>query len=211
MILRIAAIFAILSSAASAAVTIELGAGIIQSSTNTSVPVGAIGILVADINNAVAGMPTSSELVGLTLTNNTVFGSGGYKIVGVFQAQDLSGTAGVQGGYGGLTSFDLTGGVATGNQLGLFWFPTITTVGATVADGTSYGFYRSSTAADGGTIGYTVPTDGAYSIYGYTTTLGGSLAANTYSATMTATAVPEPSRFCLFGLALMGLIMRRRR
>lgn len=112
----------------------------------------------------------------------------------------------------------LSNGLATGQQIMVRWFPTLTTAATTPGAGTSYGQYTytiantDSTAADWMIPGDGVTVDPTF----LTTSLGGSLPNNAGLATLQipggVSAIPEPSTYALLGgLATLGLVAFRRR
>jgi hypothetical protein len=95
---------------------------------------------------------------------------------------------------GTINGVPLTGGISTGDPFALMWFDSSAT-----NDGDKYGFLTDASfviPADSATIDYSGLFLGPDPVR---------LASNTLGA------VPEPSRFLLAGLGLLGLVMRRRR
>lgn len=218
-----AALFTV-QQAAHASVTIQLNVASLRDSGGSVIPANTTIVLVADTNGFSNGAALGAELSGLNLTAGNTFGDGG-KIVGVFSASDLNaGDIGLSGTLNNLdlAAFGLTGGAGTaGSDLAVLWFPNLTGTGTqTLANGQSFGFYRSDTIdADsyGGTapsdaISFNVPTDGgSYQLTALDSNLDGSVPNSSLTANLTVTAVPEPSRLAFLFLGLAGLITRRKR
>lgn len=203
----------LLAANARATVTIDFQLATALDSTSAPVAANTIGILVAD--NYGTGLPTAAELLGAVLSNGSLIGDS--TILRVFQAADLGVN---QFGFADSLTLALgsgiTGGAGTaGTDLGFYWFPGITTIGATVSGGQSYGFYRSDTVAtgDGSTMSYNVPSDpSSSSLYTLTPDLMGSTPSTSLVANLTvASAAPEPSRLMLGVMGLGAFLMRRRR
>ena len=102
------------------------------------------------------------------------------------------------GGVGSITQLTsilttIPSGIGTGDAFRIVWFET------PPADGTFYGTF--------GDASFLLPSDGS------TTSFASVFAGSTADPAKAATHqfVPEPSRFMLLGLALVGLIFRRRR
>jgi len=131
--------------------------------------------------------------------------------------------------YGANGVLDLTTGALdlstisgwnTGDPLALMWFPTLTTASSTITAGTEYGFYRNSTAVDS-TQAWVTPADPTSNyLLGFFTKDGSELSpgasasnvASVGNASLTVGGVvPEPGRFMLGMLGMLGLVMRRRR
>lgn len=197
-----------------AAVTITNGAiGPLRASNGSSIAVGSVGILVADFSNN--GIIDAKNTV---LSVNSFVGAGSDdQILGVFTATDLDGSGHIGFDFSG-TSWNYQGNFGANDQLFFLWFPSISTVGATVGSGVSYGEFRSSSADVSADIAWIAPSDGQnVSIIAFGEVLGGSPAFSTAELTaakITAgAAIPEPSSFAaLAGLAMLGFAgMRKRR
>lgn len=215
---------ALCAQQASATVTLDIQTASLRTSGGAIIPNDTTIILVSDTDGFSAaylnGSGLSQELLGLTLATGNTFGTGG-KILNVLGATDLSGSGDF--GYNASQVFDLatlglTGGAGTsGTDLALLWFPGLTGTGAqSLADGQSYGFYRSDSidGDSGGSFSFNMPSDGfAESIYALDTSLGGGIATSAFNAggTVGVGAIPEPSRSMLACIGLIALIGRRRR
>lgn len=214
-------------SCAQASVSIAFESGVIRDSSGTAVPVGTIGIVVVDsLGNGFAGtqsgaMTSSSYagLVGLQLSAGQSVGDD--VILGVFQATDVDvdGTAPLDRVFSGtlLNGYNYSGNIGAGDQLAIYWFPGVTTVGETLTAGqTEAGFYRNSAndLASNSQIGFVLPSDGSSNnLFAYDSNLtgdGGSASPSALTAVAIA-AAPEPSRVLLLGLGALGLVTRRRR
>lgn len=221
--LTLAIAFLMASNAAFASISIQLQVGSLRTQAGSIVAPGTIAVLVSDTNGFSSQSTLETELLGKTLSVGTTFSDFG-KILGVFNASDLSGNGEI--GLGGnipsldLAALGLTGSAnnTTATDLAVLWFPGLTTVGSTLSQGQSFGFYRSDTTdpLSGGDMSFNVPTDGfPYTLAAYDNTLGGggngSVLPSTFNATGTVGAVPEPSRSMLAVLGLACLIGRRKR
>lgn len=212
------AMYIICISHSKATVSLDIQTAALRTSGGSIIPTNTTMILVSDTDGFSIPSLLDTELSGLTLTAGSTFGSGG-KILNVLGATDLSGGA---FGYNASQVFDLsalglTGGVGTsGTDLAILWFPGLTgTASQTLANGQSYGFYRSDSidAGSGGSFSFNMAPDGSnHSIYALDTNLGGGIATSNFNATGTVGgAVPEPSRSMLALLGLASLVVRRRR
>jgi len=215
-----------LASATQASVTLSIDVGGMKQSNGTSIAAGTIGILVVDssgdgFSGSTAG--SYSSIVGTQLTaNQNLFGSTDDTILKVFSASDLSGSGDI-GFSGSLSGYTYGGAIGQSDKLAIYWFPGVTTSGATLGAGQSQmGFFRSDTfdslsAPGGAGNGYTtfaLPADGASLAISYYTTspnLGGGIAPSSLQAFSIGAAVPEPSRALLLGLGMVGMLARRRR
>jgi len=210
------------SNAAFASISIQLQVGSLRTQAGSIIAPGTIAVLASDTNGFSSQSALETELLGKTLSVGTTFSDFG-KILGVFNASDLSGSGEI--GLGGSTVLDLaalglTGSAnnTTATDLAVLWFPGLTTVGSTLSQGQSFGFYRSDTtdALSGGDMSFNVPTDGfPYTLAAYDNTLGGggngSVLPSTFNAAGTVGAVPEPSRSMLALIGLTCLLGRRKR
>lgn len=168
---------------------------------------GAVGVLVADFSNN--GILDARNTV---LSVNSFIGGGtDDRILGVYTAS--SGNF----DFSGLT-FEYTGSFNAGDHLYFLWFPSVTTVGATVGSGVSYGSFRSDVvqAASGADIAWVAPADGNYTLLGITASQGGdpavTPAALTANLITAGAAIPEPSTAAaLAASAILGFAATRRR
>lgn len=152
------------------AVTIDVQVAELLDSSGAEVSTSSYAIIVADTgNDGFLGQYTSaldadaSVFTSTTLSvGQTIGGSSNDEIIGVFQPLDFG--SGVIGINGSISNLDITGGnVAAGQDLALFWFPTVTTASIT-SNVAQYGFYRSDTVDTGAAapvpIAFFVPSDG---------------------------------------------------
>ena len=108
------------------------------------------------------------------------------------------------GGFSVQNSFDLGGGVTTGDQWGMVWFPSLTDQTTTPTAGMAYGFYSQPDwliGSDGATLSYEFET----------VSVGGPLPNSSGVASLNV--VPEPSTYALMalgGLALFFIARRRK-
>lgn len=208
-------LFMVIGTLAQASVTLNFDFGPAYTAGGASmVNNGSIGVLVADTSGS--GFAQGASLIGSTLTAGGSLG--GNRILGVVGASDIS-TVGDFGFSSSILVNDFTG-ITTGSSTGaggtplmFYWFPGISSAGATLAGGESYGFFRSDTidAGSGSEISFNMPADGgAYALAAYDTTLGGGYASSLFQANSVA-GVPEPGRVMLALVGLLGLSLRRRR
>jgi len=200
----------VLSFAARASVTITNGAtGILRDENGAMISLGAVGLLVADVD----GNGLADPLGGALSVGNTLGGGSDDLILGVYQAIDL-GTD--QNGFDlGATTFSYSGAFSEGDALWLVWFPTIATPGSTVAAGTVYGTFRTDAidTASGGTMAWTAPADGTnQDLFSLDAALGGDPAVSEAAFTANFVTVPEPAGGALFAVAgLLVLVVERGR
>lgn len=194
-------------------VTLQLNFGDFYSSDGVFATPGSKAILVVDagqngfVGDYLTATADYSGFAGTTLAEgNLIGGSGDDEIVYAGDIVDDSGITGIADSI----TFNLDGGIDQGDELGLYWFPTVST-GSISGAVDEYGFFRSdspSTVIDN-SIAFVVPPDGTFS-----------LAALTPSATSQSsltngdlTAIPEPSSYATI-VGLLGLayaVSRRRR
>jgi len=136
-----------------ATVTINVAGETLKTGGGSSpMPTTGLVILVATTNGTTFGGPTAASFAS---------GPGDFEVA----RWNLSGT-GVPGQFSDVVSERaLSGGLAAGQALALYWFPTLTIGASAPGAGTSYGFYRDSVAngtAGSGTDGsdpWFVPSD----------------------------------------------------
>ena len=203
-------------------VTLQMQIANVRDSSGALIPANSIGVLVADTTSSgfATGQTGIADWIGTTLTaGSTVFGHSNEQILGVFQANNSLNTGMGFTGNGGSVNFNLTGGVAAGQNMELVWFPTISTLGSVVPSNVSQvGFYTNPTAntVSGGNTGFVVPADGTNkSLFYFDNTVPGASASGVTTANLSATAVaaaPEPSRalLALIGVGLTLFIRRRK-
>jgi len=204
------AAFLLLAQYSLASVTIQFSARSIRQADGSIASIGSKGILVADTgSDGFIGdyINSSINLSGFNNTNlsvgQTIGGASNDEIVGIFDLTDFGGGG---GGFNDEINFDL-GSVAVGQELALYWFPTVSTnlISGSLSQ---YGFFRSDDPDTGADIGFFVQGDGSNNI----------LAAidSTFDSTPPSptqlTAVPEPSAYAaLAGFCVLGWGMLRRR
>lgn len=139
-------------------------------------PSGTRCLLVASTQDASFGQP--GDLAGLALTEGATFGVDNV-VVAVLTAEDLPGAL---TGTAGMLHLNYSGNLNEGDPLRLIWLPGLAPTANQIPLGTGYRQYDSALPADGGTIGYELPADGAtdslYSIgseHGGVTTFPGAL------------------------------------
>jgi len=211
------------ASSLHASVTLTMSVGNLRDSSGSIVPSGTTMVLVSGTSGFGSISTLSSDLSGVSLQAGASFGTG-FTILSIAGATDLNAPNG-DFGYGTSANFNVTGlttGTGTsGTDLAILWFPGLTGTGAqTLADGQSFGFFRSDTidsATYGGpsfvpadAISFNTPADGAaYTLAYVDTNLGGGIPTSEFTATGVV-GVPEPSRSMLLLLGLASLVVRRR-
>lgn len=200
-----------------ASISFLIDADLLKNSSGTAISQSSLFLLVASTTNSTfeAISADSSTAVGSLLNGDDRI---------LFRG-DLLGSPVVDGvlqvATGGLTlnSAPLTDWTV-GDPLALIWFPTLTSGSGTIAAGTTYGRYTNASSVDGSDAWIT-PSDPTtdHALLFYTQDgselspgAGASNAASVGNASLTvAGAVPEPGRFMLGLLGMMGLVIRRRR
>jgi hypothetical protein len=210
---------------ASATVTIAFESGNINTSTGSKVAVGTVGVVVVDTGGdgfSFNSAGTYASIVGSTLAAGNAIGAD--KILRVFQAADVDvdGSAPLDRVFtGSLLSSATYGsgilsGVSAGQNLALYWFPGVTSIGATLtALQEEAGFFRqtANSVASNSDMGFVLPNDGfGGNLFAYGSDLTGAGVGSIAPSSLNAfSLVPEPSRMVLFGFGIIGLIVRRRR
>jgi hypothetical protein len=171
---------------------------------STNAPVGTRYIVVVDTGNDGFGSALTNTIAsGTTLNVGDLFG--GDQIIQSSQIPTLVGRAATAVSN---QPFDVA--PFAGKQFALIWFDpnTLPGVDTTVADGDKYGITRDSLwvmPSVAGSFNFsTTPVGSDFRQMGGTGFLPG-------GTTLTIGAAPEPSRFLLLGLGLVGMIFRRRR
>jgi hypothetical protein len=204
----------LVSTSAQASVTITLEGGVLRTSTGTVAGDGGLILLVASTNPDPVNAPSagfSSTLDGNLSTSVGTFLTADDQIIASFSISSVAAN-GVQGGYAyTLSNFNYSGGLTSGDQLQLYWFPTLTTSSTTFGVGTSYGAYRTDSQLNGSDAGWFLPSDGTTMALNFFTTSGsGSVADSFGNASLTT--VPEPATtVALLGGAAGLFVMYRRR
>lgn len=195
-----------------ATITFLLQADLLKDSSGVAMPQEGVYMLVA----STADSSFQSLIAGASITAGSLLGADDR----VLFKGDLSGF-GVDGVLDATIAIDsgLFAGLSQNDPLALFWFPTLTTADTTLAAGTSYGVYTNPIAVDGSNPWLTpVDPTSNYSL-GFFTKDGaelspGSGAANAASvgnASLTVSAVPEPSVSMLAMAGAMFAVLGRRR
>jgi len=134
-----------------ATVSLNISADTLKTAGGSSLmPAGGLVILVTTTNGTTFGGPTA-----------TAFASGPGDI------EIARWSLGSPGAFSdGVDNLSLSGGIAAGQALALYWFPTLTVAAAAPGAGTAYGFYRDSVANTGAGTGadgsdpWFIPADG---------------------------------------------------
>jgi hypothetical protein len=192
--------------------TVNFGLGNLRDQNSALVVDGSLAIAVADTAGlGLAGL--TNQLTGtMSLTPGSAIGSGnGYYLMNL--------TAnGTSGGYesGAVNNQTLTSPLATGQNVYIIWFPTLTTSSTTIGNGTWYGVIGGAQASpysigEGGQA-WTIPSGGStVNMYADDASNFGSVPSSLLTAQWHTAAIPEPSTLLLVGAGLMGLITLRRR
>lgn len=195
-----------------AAVTISFSLGTMYSSTDTSttVPIGGlINILALD-----SGAWSGESALFTALTDN--FTPAGCTLVAQFPNDDVSGTT--PGVVSTSFVFSYSGNFGAGDQLLAVVYPTLTMASLNPGNNTAGFYFRTAAIIDGSDIAWVAPSDGSsYSLFAYTSDLGGSLPADQFTSGALATGgqgfttVPEPTTWALLAGSLTTVIVLRRR
>ncbi len=204
------------ASSVTATTTFNVAIGEARTSGGAMVATGTVGILVVDnAGNGFAGSTagTFSALSGLVLSVGQVFG-GDDRILGVILASDLSGSGDI-GFVDAVNVNYTTHGVDANDKIAIYWFPGITSSGATVpSNQAQVGYFRTDTldGPSGANGTFVLPSDtgAAIDLYYTTPALGGATASSSLTS-FAVSAAPEPSRASFMAMALLGLLMRRKR
>lgn len=227
MIFRTRIIFLIIASVllpcslALANYTLAFELGAMKTATGTAVPVGSVGVLVADTGNnnfVVDGDGSGLTIAGSTLAVGQSLGASDNIIVGIFTAADLgSELQSGETGFLATVQFDSSLGTFQSGvtKLALYWFPSITTTGSLLSVGVSYGYYRSDAYdTNWANVAFFAPPESfMYRLVGFDTNNGGTIDPNSLKA-LNVTAIPEPSSVVLLaagGFLVMGTMLRRRK
>lgn len=131
-------------------------------------PAGTRCLLVASTQDSSFGQP--GDLAGIPLTPGAVFAQDNL-VLAVFTAESLPGAV---TGVSGMLTLDYSGQLDAGDQLRLYWLPGLAPSATVIPLGSGFVNYRAEVAADGGTMGYALPADGATeSLYSIATIHGG--------------------------------------
>lgn len=177
-------------SQATAVVTISLEGGIVYQQDGTTA--------VADGRMVYAVALPSGDFFPISTAG---WVSGDNLILGNFWLTDFD-FLGEDGGFSTILVFNLSGGIASGQQFGFLWFPTLTDQSSNPSAGTPYGFYTQPS--------YIIPSDGDTASFSFeTVSIGGSIPDALGAASLQV--VPEPSSAALIGIGAACLYLLRRR
>lgn len=200
---------------AAVTITIDVQMGEFSSVSGSQAPLNSYAVVVADtLNNGFVGQYTNASNAsfgafdGTSLTvGSPLGGSGDDEILGVFQMEAISGNTSQSGIFGQIGIDTALRDATTGDNLAVFWFPTVSTASIT-GTLTEYGYYRSDTVDFASDIAFVVPGDPSNSnLFTFTFNLDG-----TDPQLVDLTAVPEPKAFALvFGLIGLAFVFYRRR
>lgn len=206
---------AFLSTAKAATVSLRLEADLLKDQSGQALSLQSYVVLVAseDLANS-PGFGTPS--VGNAISVGNTLGGSDDVIVFAGKLSSISTVAGTFSTVITLTLDTADAGLTSGDRLQLYWFPTITTDGAVLTNGTPYGKYSNLSAVDG-SHAYTVPTAPATNwLIGFYTKDGTRFSDSTVSNAPAAglanlTVVPEPGTLMLALGSGAFLALRRRR
>lgn len=202
------------ASTALASVSFNVDADYLKDNLGNSLKEGALVMLVASTNDATfaplsAGSIAPNSFLGAS--DDIILWSGTVSNFGMYSHPVLNAS---------LPGIEFANGWGQNDSLALLWFPTLTETSTSIDAGTVYGIYTNpaSTAYSSAWITPTDPTSnyiiGLYTMDG-DQLLGepGDIASNAGLASLTVTAVPEPSTYAaIFGvLTLSGVCYRRYR
>ncbi len=150
------------SAVASASVTLN------YQFISPELPAGTRCLLVASTADADFGQP--GDLAGVSLTEGAVYGPDNV-VLAVLTAENLpASTTGVSG----VLNLGYTGALNAGDPLRLYWLPGLPGSATVVPLGIGFVHFSAALPADGGTIGYSLPADGATeSVYSIAAVHGG--------------------------------------
>lgn len=204
-------LFAIASSS-KASVNINFSIGTMYSSTDTSITVpvgGLINILALD-----SGAWSGESTLLTALTDS--FTPDGCTLVAQFPNDDVSGT--MPGVVSANFSFSYSGNFSAGDQLLAVVYPALTMASLNPGNNTNGFYFRTAAIIDGSDTAWVAPADGGtYSLFAYSSDLGGSLPADQFTSGALATGgqgfttVPEPATWLLLAGSLTTLMVFRRR
>jgi len=186
-------------------------ANLFQADGVTPIGAGVIGILVADEGTTSGIIDPYNTVLNV---GNYLGGSSDDRIIGIFTQRTNVG--GSNTGFAeDFTGLSYSGNFNQGDKLYLLWFPTVTTPGATVGAGASYGVYRTDTidTYSGADIAWFAPADGGtYNMSAYLDSIypGSGVTTANFTASQI-TAVPEPSTYGLLGVGALVLVVFRAR
>lgn len=194
------------------AVTFDVQAEYLKTSGGAAMPTTGLVMLVASTTDGTFGVVND----GVSLAAGSFLDGGDDLILKTWDLSS-SGTPGLFADVSGSLTF--SGNWNTGDALALVWFPTLNLATATASGGTEYGLFTTATPTDGSGA-WATPADltANHALYMFTTEASnlpgsppGSVLASASLASNTVQGIPEPSRMMFLGLAMIGLVFRRRR
>lgn len=191
-ILRSALAAWLLSTALSASVTLNFEGGVLFG-TDTDSPLADSALIYA------IARPSGTAFAGPTAGS---FTGAGELFLGKWNP-DSSGM-GEAGAFSAVISdLSLTGGLQTGMDVWIVWFPELTTASLSPAPGFVYGAFHKA--------GWTLPANSSTASYGLeTAAVGGELPDADFIADKQVSAVPEPGFYAVFaGATVLGLACGR--
>jgi hypothetical protein len=201
------ALILLTGASAQASISFVVNADQLLNVGNIVIPNGSAVFIVAATSGTFATPPAG------TYTQGSSWTVGGDTDLVIYAVGSIT-ESGEQGVVDTTPTLSLGNGWSVGDELALYWFPTITySAGGTVlTGGASFGTFNSSSVGDDAPAWITPPNgSSAYGLY-YLTPGGNLLGPGNDVGTFgTVTGVPEPSTFALIGGVLaLGAVLRRR-
>ncbi len=195
------------ASSALATVNLSLYGGNLRDGSGTTLSDGSLLVLVASTTDSIF----SSPLPDTVLSIDSLFGgTGDDQIVGLFSVSEAN--SGLAGGYGSQLIINYSGNLNAGDQLQLYWFPTLTTSSTSLGSYTPYGAYRTDSIASGSDIAWTLPSDGSTVTLNFFTASSGIGTESDAFGNATLSTIPEPATtVALLGGAAALFVAHRRR
>ena len=192
----------------SASVAIAINADRLETSSGAAMPTTGLVALVVSTNGSFSPIAAGSTIAAGDFLNAGQTNE-------VLKTWSLGAASGTAGAF-----YDSTGALTlpanlqnSGDSVGLYWFPTLTTASDVASSGTTYGDYLGPGST--GSSAWVLPAESAQSTLDMYTTNGvfntGTLSASTGLANLTVGAVPEPGKSFLLCVGLLGMLLRRRR
>jgi hypothetical protein len=203
----VAALLGLSLGAASSHATVNLSlyGGVLRDGSGTALADGGLLVLVASTTDSIFSAP----LPDVSISVGSLFG-GDDQIVGLFSIS--ADNSGMTGGYGSLLNLNYSGNLTAGDNLQLYWFPTLTTASTSFGSYTPYGAYRTDAIASGSDIAWVLPSDGASVALNFFTSSSGFGTEADSLGNASLSTIPEPATTValLGGAAALFVAFRRR-